>query len=648
MNTPIERRQLVATEGMMAFDRSLSQYARVDIDQRWNFLGDFTLSVLACVSTGTDTFNILQVGSPSKDLLGFAYDGSHTNAVLFQVYQEGSSQITGYFDLPATRQEIVRFTASRIGSTIKCYLNNKVVHTQTVSGALDLFSAGTEKLTIGGSYNNDSGLYHNGYVGQLLALNGKGMTDAEVEDWHYSNIPPSTCRPYCVAWYRMNNVYDSKLIDSIEELNYAKQYALVDTNILSGDWTYFANGASVTLTYGSDGDGNYVQFVPDPGGLPSYTYKNASSASRIATYFKWRIKIKRMAGTGQFQFFTNDSTPTSINVSAAETPIGVATDIIIHGLSSAGGTNQSSILSGSSSGAQVGVDYYRIYELEISSVLDGKHGTLFNYTNTELGIPDPSTKTVDADFYDLANPVDRSGNPADRKALKFNGSNQSITVSNFNPTGELGYTVIVGVRKNDNVATAYTGIISKRQSGRYRVLVYATSTTEVQLYTEKSGTGTGFANTAVTKLDQLNYIASVDKNLTTSGALVLQTNGYKTNNPGSAVQVGYDEITGDLVIGMDNTNYLNGHIFHVSVFKGLMTDSEIFDTQVLNRPPDRLWGDCQLYLNFNEIINDSGTYRIPDLSPANRTSDIQLVNFSADEVNPVHADYRLIELSTLI
>lgn len=849
MNTPIERRQLVATEGMMRLNASDSQYAKATLDGRWLFLDNFAISVTAKTDAVSGYQSIFHCGSAASDLIGLTFDDD-SDGVYFNLYKSGSLIKNELIPLNTPITNTHRFTISRSSGVISIYDNNRLIYTYSYSTALSFVGL---DLTIGSGYAISQFL--NGCVSQFIAFNGKGMTASEVEDWHYSNIPPPSCRPYAVAWYRMNNVFDGKLIDSIEELNCYKQVAIVDNDITSGEWTFLANGASVTLTYGNDSDGNYVQFVPDPAGASSYTYKNASSASRIRTYYKWSLKIKRMAGTGSFSFETNGASTASVSYNAAATPIGVLTELVLHALSDAGSTNQSAILSGASGGAEFGVDYYRIYSLEISSVLTANHGSLENFSNDELGVTHPLLKSTDVGFYnnEIANnnhvkfngideyaqvngyapnftsgwtiqikvkcglisescrffstyspsdsaseyiviqwntdssfriyvgdglhigagydtyltvtivsdgtnhnvyygnsfstpfativttfPVthfyklffgqngggafndyaivgafklwdrqlsvndlqrafigdllgseldlnfssvflnsgtyyvnDRSGNARhatfynfdsnteailvdqdaklpDRKALKFNGSNQYISIANFTPTSEKGYTMIIGVRKSNSVASAYTGILSKRSGGNVKAIVYNRDTTNIAYYKINAP----FSNVLETPVVEFNnnvYVAITESNSATIPGQRLYTNGYNISGLTFAdLDLGWDDMSGSTNIGLDNGQYLDGHIYHTSIFKGIMTPAEIFDVIVLNKPPERLWSDCQLWLNYEEIIDDSGTYRIKDWSPQGRTSDIQLNNFSADEVDPGHVDYRLIELSTLI
>ena len=241
--------------------------------------------------------------------------------------------------------------------------------------------------------------------------------------------------------------------------------------------------------------------------------------------------------------------------------------------------------------------------------------------------------------------------PPVRKALKLNGTNQYLSVTGFNPTKEKGYTYLFGSRTVDG---DFTGVsctfISKFPGATFKVIRGQQDNPQVSYFDSNGGSMFISTMKAIT-LERLNVICITERSDLIRVGYINGVKSFGINAIGSSL-LGWDEVAADLLIGAINAGgfqqFFNGEMFLVGIWKGILKQIEILN--ILNNtyganPTPELMADCQLYLNFDAIINDAGTYKIKDWSPQNRT--VVMNNYSADEINPGHANYRLIDLDTL-
>lgn len=314
-------------------------------------------------------------------------------------------------------------------------------------------------------------------------------------------------------------------------------------------------------------------------------------------------------------------------------------------------------------------DVVEQYNYSKTTALNAAHGDLINYTNEEVGLVDPLLQTAWCNLYLKSTNTEVLERV---NALRFNGTNQYITVADFNPTKEKGYTIITGWCLNSN-----------RQFNLFRDVVYGkrnTYSTKVKVHGGNPGVNkemyffhysagqdfigdsTIYLNTNLSKpmmfaLQERDHLELGEPHYDGYINGKFFVNGHKVSsftNSSNRI-VGFDEITGDFYIGSDNITvasaidcYFNGYIFFVGVWKGWLSEADILNITNNTLPlsiASHLMDDCQLYLNFDSIIDDSGTYKIKDWSPQNR--EVILNGYTADDVNPAHADYKLFDLDTL-
>jgi hypothetical protein len=301
-------------------------------------------------------------------------------------------------------------------------------------------------------------------------------------------------------------------------------------------------------------------------------------------------------------------------------------------------------------------DYKSISNIQ----LDLNFGDVF--FNTNYFVRDNSGNNRHAQLYNFTPATDQplrieqsTGLPERRKALRLVRANSNfLSVANFNPTKEKGYTYILGFSQVTQIGTER--FLTKRDNGNTKAkLLYSTPILvalayDISLSLNNSSGLVDFANYDTSKP---NFVVIVAKS---SGVNVPYINGLFSQTVQMLDPYGWDEVgNSDLYIGTDaqnsfagNTNNLDGFLFHLSIYKGALTQPQVLDiinNGLAGNATPELMTDCQLYLNFEEIINDSGTYKIKDWSPQNRT--VILNNYSANDINPAHADYKLLNLDTL-
>jgi hypothetical protein len=291
-------------------------------------------------------------------------------------------------------------------------------------------------------------------------------------------------------------------------------------------------------------------------------------------------------------------------------------------------------------------DVVEQYNYSKVTPVSASHATLNNYSNAEKGEPGLSTQSAFKNLYDKTT----SATPSRPKALRLvSSSNHHLTVSGFNPTKENGYTIIIGYfLESDRAfdAAAAVGAVSETlMEADVSTLKWIAGIEDDKRvdFIQNNGAFELIVSDAK-KLNKPQYVAFVEKDGTTSKAYI---NGFlSATNTGLTI-----EFSGTLYIGIRKnlTRPLNGYLTHISIYKGTLKQSEILDiinNSMFDNPPfDYIMDNCQLYLNFDSIVNNAGTYEVNDWSPQNRT--VVLNNYTANEINPVHADYKLFELDSL-
>lgn len=262
--------------------------------------------------------------------------------------------------------------------------------------------------------------------------------------------------------------------------------------------------------------------------------------------------------------------------------------------------------------------------------------------------------------------------PETVKALRFEkAKSQYLKVENFNATNEKGYTYIVAYALESDRNLAYGDCFFSKRSAdltsQYKILYgdeSNPSTVKRVILQQKDN-----VNGAIDRVFDLSYkladnlskiqlIAFTDKD----GVAGISTTNRKsfnaivernTDNHGDNRAVSFAAINTPLYIGTDSLTtgrYMDAYICFYAIIKGVLSKEEILrlaNNSVFENPSLllQLKYDVQLLPNFNKIINDAGVYKIQDLSPQNHT--ITMHNYDANDIDPIHVNYKLTPLNNL-
>jgi hypothetical protein len=198
-----------------------------------------------------------------------------------------------------------------------------------------------------------------------------------------------------------------------------------------------------------------------------------------------------------------------------------------------------------------------------------------------------------------------------RNALRFTAANSNyLKVSAFAPTDEAGYTYIIGFCLPSNRAFANEYFLAKRKPDNTSAKLLFTGTSKVLGFLNYSPalsiSDPGICNNDFTNYDTSKPLFFVGKEFNTNSQ-GLPFGFFEANiakNP-----FGWDDALGTaLFIGSDDqiyggSGFLDGYIFHVSIYKGILSKKQIFDivNNGLGANPFRIPGGCELYLNFENL-----------------------------------------------
>ena len=317
-------------------------------------------------------------------------------------------------------------------------------------------------------------------------------------------------------------------------------------------------------------------------------------------------------------------------------------------------------------------DVVEQYNYAKATPIAAYHATLQNFTPAQV---DTAGGTSDAyrDFYDKSilkpyvdsdsdgtpdQPLieEKSGLPPLRNALRFDASqNQFLSVPNFLPTSDDGYTIVCTC-KLDTALPSSTMHFWNKQSNRTTGFVNPDGS--VNMFHSNASGGPGFT-TANTKVDYTNinqFVFTVKENPNSLGnpsKSIWVNDRLVAPSGATGGMVGFNELTGNFTIGYYTASgtqrYFDGYL-SVWVAKGIATRSqiaELWNNSLLSNPKTS-WKnlDWQLIPDFNSINDDgAGNYTLTDSSPQNHT--INLSGFTAANLDPQDPAYALTEINSL-
>ena len=265
---------------------------------------------------------------------------------------------------------------------------------------------------------------------------------------------------------------------------------------------------------------------------------------------------------------------------------------------------------------------------------------------TSTGAIDLSNNIGEAIFADSAwvdsnlKFTDLSGYQPRKYGLTFNSaSTQYLTITDFNPTKEEGYTVLAGFAGKTTTPDAFFNtIFTKRNlanttnrfglstiSNSTDIAIVAMTTDGHEMIHDGSFKDVAFYSVLMSQEKEIkDYEWSSGQYMTgsynTSKRIYLRDDNPIVNPD----LQGFDELDGECAIGrLDGTSRpLNNHLLYLAVFKGLLNNHEIkelYNNGNFSNPSITLREKYELvlYPDFNNPYDDGGTLKIPDLSDSN-------------------------------
>ena len=240
------------------------------------------------------------------------------------------------------------------------------------------------------------------------------------------------------------------------------------------------------------------------------------------------------------------------------------------------------------------------------------------------------------------------------KGLKFNGSTY-LTVSNFNPTNEKGYTyVYIGFTDELPPFQSNAQVIFLKRDSNRLFLDYRASVgdgNDISTHTEFSyGSGlrtidipNGFSPNKFNMISFFEKVKTINsttgytrKYFLNGGNLLskIENDSFSLND---SIDPDWSEISGDLNIGRDtiDSNYLKGGIAYLGIIKGELNAKDL--SKIWNNSfVDILNLNWELLLDFGDYYSDSTDIRIKNYG---NSDDAKALGFDGLDVNEKLSDY---------
>lgn len=216
----------------------------------------------------------------------------------------------------------------------------------------------------------------------------------------------------------------------------------------------------------------------------------------------------------------------------------------------------------------------------------------------------------------------KSNKPPIKYGIQFN-TGKSLSIANFNPTSERGYTILVAFAMNSNSNFASSvSFFRKQESSIKRIDIYNYPTREFRLYAptiQLTDVSADFSKPFLltSKISKIDNV--YEKSGKFGGSYTFNTGLYQST--ASNMTFGFDEILATTTIGLN----VLGIGLYIAVYKGILDDEEIkrlYNNGLFANAWDispNTNSELVLFPDFNNPFDDAGTLKIPDLSPSNHT-----------------------------
>ena len=284
-------------------------------------------------------------------------------------------------------------------------------------------------------------------------------------------------------------------------------------------------------------------------------------------------------------------------------------------------------------------DVVEMYNYAKTTPLTANHGTLVNYTDNELGIPDVSQQTAFQDFYEKnSNPENwyespvqpneednievHSQLPPPVKALQFNGTSQYLRVPAINFNGSYLAVMTMKVPNAQGSFAAWYGFDNPFGGG----LLYDATGDTLQTWSTSARKSRSLANwsygevsnyAAYSRIVSNTYDLTICTERATAGRFVegelcyfalFQAEGFGDQPADDRIWLNGQ--SGDPNNGLDK------------IVKRLWNNSLLRNPSIQDQADLNL----ELLVDLNSPFDDAGTFKFPDLSP--NAHDIEAVGWA--------------------
>lgn len=312
------------------------------------------------------------------------------------------------------------------------------------------------------------------------------------------------------------------------------------------------------------------------------------------------------------------------------------------------------------------------YDYVKSSIATFDHGKIIGKTSQEISeFPEPNDVK---DFYLTNNQLnwtsdgginELNGLPPIRKGLKFNGINQRLFISNFNPSGENGYSHIVIYKNNrpsiNSVQTLYN-IRNVNSTGNSDGLNLNAKNQLINRPVVNFANGNRTYTTTGNFTDDINCLCQtqdvvlghVERKIFINGSLEFTEEGEIEFSIREGDYSNFSNPVLSIFANSPQTLFTESDLFFYGMMKGKIKQEHILEifNNGFPKMPDPSWGyEWQVLLDLNMPIDIETTPKIRNLAqtinPTAPQYDCIMQGFNSNELDETNASYVFKDMNTL-
>lgn len=368
-------------ESMLSFIRTSNQYITIPKNDKNSFEYTSSWSIRLICTHSSYSEEYLYDNFDTTTQKGFYIKITNGTSVVFYL-KDGTTANTVTATIPiefVSKYKRITVTYTSSTKTLRLIVGNFADVSQVLTITSSIVN--TQALTIGNNFANTQGLQ--GSLGLISiynsAINAANFSDITKE----IGLVPKVLHGVCCGFWNLQERYGNKAYDLAEQFNYAKETI---TNVNSGfdtdtTWTKSAawtisGGKAVGLTATGYNSG----------------FQNILKTAPVIVDRTYRIRFTVDSVTG--------------GCPGVKVILGDTYNDIVYGAGTydfyktaqVGGYIGLQLVANGTNGYGATVDNF-IVDAYSHAPITANHGTLTNYTNTELGIPTYTTQTAKLNFY---------------------------------------------------------------------------------------------------------------------------------------------------------------------------------------------------------------------------------------------------------